>query len=118
MLSRQSKKKKTTPVVPKTSELSDDTPVATENMKEDEIEGTIDESETKIDEKFEKELDDNEPDVSSVKDEKEVAVNEGDVDSLPESQPETPAKTSKSKRSSERKSKSRSSRASKYVKII
>lgn len=118
LLSRQSKKKKTSQSENKVSEELIIDPIKNTIETKDEVENTTDELETKVDDKIEKELDDTDLETNPVKDENEVIADDSlaDVESLPESQPENPAKVSKSsKRSTDRKSKSRSSRASKYV---
>lgn len=112
---RQSKKKKSAPPEIKVTEEPEDKNIA-ENNKDDEVEGPTNELEIKVEDNTEKELEDTELKSNPVKNEKETNADESlaDVESLPESQSEQPAKSSKSKRSTERKSKSRSSRASKY----
>lgn len=117
LLSRQSKKKKTSQSENKVSEELID-PIKNTIETKDDVENTTDELETKVDDKIEKELDDTDLETNPVKSENEVIADDSlaDVESLPESQPEQLAKVSKSsKRSTDRKSKSRSSRASKYV---
>lgn len=118
-LFRQSKKKKNSILENKVSEDMDHSKNTIEVKQEgSNDEGTTDKLETKVNEAVEKELNDTELDTNLVKNDKEVTADEplGDIESLPESQPEQPTKSSKSsKRSTDRKSKSRSSRASKYV---
>jgi len=118
LLFRQSKKKKNTAPECKVSEEIDHSKNTIETKQEAIDEISPDELESKVDETVEKELDDTELDSNLEKNDKEVIADESlaEVESLPESQPEQPTKSSKSsKRSTDRKSKSRSSRASKYV---
>lgn len=119
LLFRQSKKKKTSQTENKIPEdFPSDDVKNIETKLENEVEGITDEVETKVDNQTDKELnEDIELDTNTVKSEKELGADESlaEVESLPESQLEQPAKSSKSSKRSDRKSKSRSNRASKYV---